>query len=141
MDHARVIAVKAKNTVSVLDVIRLIKYWNARPTMPSANSYLLENIVLNYFDSGMHSNYVDVEVVALLKYINSAIMNSVRDPKGIQGDLNRLTFEERKKIAERALADYYKAAEARNFEAGGKMREAINKWREVFGPDFPVFNA
>jgi hypothetical protein len=141
IDHQNVLTIDSSKSVSVLDVIRLMKYWNGRPTMPSAKSYLLENIVLNYFKSIPQASYVDLEVRDCLIYIANAILNGVDDPKGIQGDLNHLTNEERMKIRERAYNDHVKAAAARTFEQNGDMKNAIGKWREIFGDAFPNYTS
>ena len=140
IDQNRVTTSNAEHEVSVLDVIRLVKYWNKRPTMPSVQSYLLENIVLNYFDQGTHTKYVDLEIRDVLLYIADSILSSVSDPKRIQGDLNNLLPQDRNKVRQRALLDRAKALEARTFESNGQMKEAINKWREIFGEGFPIYN-
>lgn len=141
IDHQRVVSINASNEVSVIDVIRLVKYWNKRATMPSMKSYLLENIVLNYFNTGTHTKYIDLETRDIFSYIATAIFGSVIDPKGIQGDLNTLTWDERNKISQRALLDYSRAKDARSYEQNNQMKEAINKWREIFGDDFPTYQA
>jgi hypothetical protein len=140
IDRTRVMTIDSDQKVSVLDMIRLVKYWNKRPTMPSVRSYTIENIVLNYFVQGIHTKYVDLEMIDALAYIANAILASVPDPKGIQGDLNTLAFGERDKIRQRALLDHTKASEARAFESNGHMKEAITKWGEIFGDRFPTFN-
>ena len=64
----------------------------------------------------------------------------VNDPKGIQGNLNNLSFEQKKSISEKANWAYEKAKEAISAETSEKNQEkAINKWREIFGTKFPTY--
>jgi hypothetical protein len=139
IDKKTVLDTQATQEVSIVDVIRLIKYWNCRPIMPSMQSYLLENIVLNYFKAAVRGKWVDIEVKNCLAYIADAILGPVPDPKNIQGDLNSLTWDERNKIRKRALEDYQRATAARNYEREDKIKESIEKWREIFGNEFPTF--
>jgi hypothetical protein len=121
-------------------VIRIIKYWNKRSNIPTMKSYFLENLILNYYSSGVTSSkYIDIEIPKILAYIHNNIHNSLNDPKGFQGDINHLTYTERNSIQTRAAADYHKANDARQFETDGKMKESIAKWGEIFGSDFPTY--
>jgi hypothetical protein len=141
IDKRNIVEIQAGQEVSIIDVIRLIKYWNCRPTMPSIPSYMLENIVLNFFKAAVRGKWVDIEFKNCLAYITNAVLNPVQDPKNIQGDLNSLAWEDRTKIRDRSLEDYSRASAARTYEEGDKMKEAINKWREVFGDEFPEFTS
>ena len=129
IDKKNVTDTQTGQEVSIVDVIRLVKYWNCRPTMPSMPSYMLENIVLNFFKAATRGRCVDIEFKNCLTYIADAVLNPVQDPKNIQGN----------KIRKRALDDYSKASSARIYEQEDKMKEAINKWREIFGSEFPEF--
>lgn len=125
----------------VLGVIRATKYWNKRATMPSMSSYLIENMILDYYESNYSetSQYVDVELVNIFGDIKSRVYNTVNDPKNIQGNINTLTWDEKTKISSRASSDYEKAKEARKLEDEGKQEESINKWKEIFGNEFPKY--
>lgn len=141
IDRERVSTVNQRLNGNVLNVIRIMKYWNKRPTMPSMQSYLLENMILNYYDTAYScSEYVDIEIPNLLSYISTNIFNSVNDPKGIQGDLNTLSWEDKVKISNRAYSDYNKSIEARNFESNNDYKSSIEKWREIFGGEFPKYD-
>ena len=141
MDRDRVSIINQKHDGNVLNIIRIMKFWNRRKTMPSMSSYLLENIILNYYDnkSDKVSEFVDVPLPDLFLHIYSAVYNSVDDPKGIQGDINNLSLEGRSKISTRAFSDYLKTLDARKFESEGDHKASINKWKEIFGSDFPEF--
>ncbi len=137
----RVTEINQKHKGYVLPVIRAIKYWNKRPTMPSMGSYLLENIILNYYDNKIEvaSQYVDIEIVKILNYIKNVIYYPVNDPKGIQGNINTLTLDEKTKISNRATLDLEKAKTARQYESDEEHEKSINKWKEVFGEEFPKY--
>lgn len=141
MDRSRVTTVNTNNNGKVLDAIRIMKYWNKRPTMPSMPSYLIENIVLDFYESNTTLSFIDLDVKSLLIYIQNNIQSPVQDPKEIQGDINNLSSEDRTKILLRASLDYSKAVEAVKFEVTDKdQKSAINKWKEIFGPDFPDYS-
>jgi hypothetical protein len=141
LDRERVIIVNNKHDGHVLNVIRAIKYWNKRPTMPTISSYLLENIILDYYESieTKASEFVDLEIFPLFNYISNKVYLNIKDPKNIQGNLNDLSYDVKKKISDRAKTDYLKAYEARKFEQEKKQFESINKWKEIFGDKFPKY--
>ncbi|RFM31936.1 nucleotidyltransferase [Chitinophaga silvisoli] len=142
VDKDRVAKVKGTHNISILDVIRLCKYWNVRPTMPTMGSYLLENMVLDYFEfNGAFSQLSSIKVGFLyaLNHIRNAVNNIVLDPKGLQGDLNNLTLDEKDKISRRAEADYNKGNQAMRLELSGYHEQAIAIWREIFGSNFPLY--
>lgn len=108
--------------------------------MPSMSSYLLETLILDYY-AGRTSclSFVDMELEALFRHLGLFVQFSVNDPKGIQGDINSLSAEARKAISDRCYLDAQKASEARQFENDKEYEKSINKWRDVFGPSFPVY--
>jgi len=140
IDRDRVSSINQNNNGNVLNAIRTMKYWNRRPTMPSMSSYLIENMLLNHYAYRSDaSEFVDIELPSCFLYIRDSIYNHVEDPKKIQGNINTLTYDEKTKIYNRANLDYIRSTEARSLEGGGYHRESINKWREIFGYDFPTY--
>jgi predicted nucleotidyltransferase len=141
IDRQRVQDINQAHDGNVLNVIRLMKYWNRRPTMPSMSSYLFENMILDFYfsQSSKASSYVDLEVPGILNYIRTAIFYVVNDPKDIQGNINHLSREEQDKISKRAYSDYLNSLEARKLEKEKDHKQSIAKWREVFGSDFPSY--
>ena len=142
-DRDRVTTINQRHLGRVLDIIRLMKFWNHRPTMPSVPSYAFEAMVLEYYDAKLTtaSEWVDMEVSGVLSHIASAVHSPIQDPKGIQGDLNTLDVGSRIKVALRATLDASKASEARQLERQEDHKAAIKKWGEVFGPSFPSYSA
>ena len=141
IDRNRVAEVNQSHNSNILNVIRLMKYWNKRPTMPSMPSYLIENMILDFYNLQYEkaSGYVDLEVPKVLNYIHSEIFCSVNDPKEIQGNINQLSYENQNKISSRAYLDYLKSLEARALETKGDHELSIAKWREIFGSNFPIY--
>ncbi|WP_367155198.1 hypothetical protein [Methylomonas sp. HYX-M1] len=140
IDRSRTSKINQNNNGNILNVIRIMKYWNKRPTMPSMSSYLIENMILNHYEYKTDaSQYVDVNLPEVFRYIRDNIFNTVQDPKGIQGNINTLSYDEMLKIHSRADLDYTRSCEARRLEDENKHKESINKWREVFGSEFPAY--
>lgn len=139
IDRDRVRRLVALRGSKILDSIRLMKYWNNRPTMPTMPSYMLENMILDYYESNVCGNYPDWETAYLINYIQGAIFKPVTDPKGVQGDLNGLSSAEQIAISVRCLMDLPKCQAARDHEGRQEMRLALQKWREVYGSDFPLY--
>lgn len=139
-DRDRVTTINVQNDGNVLNVIRAVKYWQRRPTMPAMSSYLLETMILDYYTNKTDcSKFIDMELQALFNHLGLFVKYSVNDPKGIQGDINTLSMEARQKISDRCYLDAQRAAEARQFERDNDHEKSINKWQEVFGPHFPAY--
>ena len=138
-DREKVTDLNKRHSSLMLETIRLVKYWNKRPTMPLIPSYVLECLLLEYFDSSESlSNYIDVRFKDILLYIKDNIWNPINDPKEIQDDLNTLGHSEKTKIANKSSVDYNKANEAISAETEDQEK-AINRWAEIFGSEFPEY--
>ena len=142
IDRNRVTEVNQLHDGNVLNVIRLMKYWNKGPIMPLMSSYLIENMILDFYSTQSYTKasvYVDLEVPKVLQYIQDRIFNPVNDPKGIQGDINTLSFDGRIKIFTKAYINYTEALEARELETKGDHKLSIAKWSRIFGLNFPTY--
>ncbi|MEG4242911.1 hypothetical protein QUA51_09420 [Microcoleus sp. Pol10_D6] len=141
IDRQRVTDINQCHNGKVLNAIRLMKYWNKRLTMPSMSSYLIENMILDFYSKQdtKASGYLDLEVPGILQYIHTAIFYPVDDPKGIQGNINQLSREDQDKISKRAALDYLRATKARALEDDGDHKLSIAKWGEIFGLNFPIY--
>ena len=140
IDRARVRRLTAERGVGILGVIRLVKFWNCRPTMPTMGSYLLENMILDYYEHNACGAFIDLEFIKVIKQVEYAIFRPVYDPKGIQGDLNTVNWADRLRISVRCGSDHTKCVEARNLEVASEDRRAIAKWGEIFGDTFPTYS-
>jgi hypothetical protein len=141
VDQERASRINSKHAGKILQIIRTLKFWNVRAAMPTISSYLFENIVLTYFDCQTEiSDYIDFNLVNFWTYLQKGIYSSFNDPKGFQGELNNLSFDDKMKISEKATDVVKKGNEAIRIETKEKNQEkAINKWREIFGDDFPKY--
>ncbi|TCL02084.1 nucleotidyltransferase [Sodalis ligni] len=139
IDKKRTTDINVRLEGNMLNVIRIIKYWQKNSTMPTISSYLLETILLNYFSTKPSClSYVDLELEDIFEHISHVVFDVVNDTKGFTDNLNELTEEEREKISTRALADQTKAMEARLIEYSDPA-EAIKLWGEIFGNAFPAY--
>lgn len=139
IDRTRVERLTSVRGSQILRVIRLVKFWNRRATMPSLPSYLLENMILDYYENNECTIWPDLEFRDIVYFIQHAIHAKVFDPKGIQGDLNNVGFFDRLSIGIRCAQDHAKAIDARRFETDNDMKKSIAKWTEIFGPEFPSY--
>lgn len=148
LEQERISALNQKFNNIVLPTIRLVKYWNRRGQMPNITSYVLETIMLDYFDQASHNivndgkfyDYPDMHFRDALNFISNHIMSSVQDTKGFQGNINNLTYDQKSKIQTRATNDYSKARNAVNAETQEKdNQKSIRIWRDIFGGDFPQY--
>lgn len=139
IDRDRIARIDTQNGGRVLSAIRLSRFWNRRPTMPSAPTYMFEVMVSELYETREATPYVDLEFAAVLDHVGTAIWAAVPDPKSIQGNLNVLTLEERTKISDRAVADARRAQNAALLKQQGDQRGAIRAWEEILGPDFTVY--
>ena len=124
----------------LLELVRLIKRWNMTRNAGSIPSYLLETLIVYHADSVNELNqYIDFRVRDAFKYIADNIGSSVSDMKEIQGDVNTLSSSSKSIIKTRAQTDYEKACTAWEYENSGDQENAIKKWGEIFGNDFPQY--
>lgn len=139
IDKKRTSDINVRLNGNVLNVIRAVKYWQNRTTMPSMSSYLLETILLNYFSTRTNcSFYVDLELENVFDHLSSVVYSQVNDTKGFINDLNDLNQEERDKISARAVIDRDRVSKASLIEYEDPAA-AIKIWRDIFGNDFPCY--
>lgn len=141
LDRDRVKIINSKCGGYALNLVRIVKYWNRRQTMATMPSYLLEAMVMNYCEGASDfSQFVDMEFANFLKYLINNIFNCVSDPKGIQGNINTLSYSQKQSIYQRASSDYTKACNAIYAETQEKDHpKSIRIWREIFGGEFPAY--
>lgn len=141
IDQQNVTVVNQKHNGKILQLIRTLKYWQKRQNMPTISSYLFEVIVLTYFNlKDTIEDYIDFNLRDFWNYLEYGIYDSFLDPKGFQGNLNNLDDEIKNKISSIAKQSYLKACEAINYEVYDKdIKKSINKWKEIFGNDFPDY--
>ena len=142
IDSQRTTDINQKHKGKLLDVIRIMKYWNNRAITYMMGSYLLECMILEVYDGKAEKNsyWADLEFRDLLNSLSSKILYDVIDPKGIQGNLNAFSSDARTKISNALYEAYTKACKAREFESANDQEAAIKKCGEVLGYAFPDFS-
>lgn len=140
IDNERTTSLNQRHSGKLLDIIRLMKYWNLQKHTIRIPSYMLECMILSVYNSidAKNDYWIDIEIRDLFQKLSISVLNCVIDPKGIQGDLNTLSLSDRIKIKTALIDAYQKAVEALNLERSNP-KGAINKWREIFGDHFPVY--
>lgn len=141
IDRENVKKINQELNGKVLELIRLVKRWNKIKNGEKIKSYLMEAIIVNYCHKETSlSDYIDLRFKEALKYIADSILNTVDDPKRIQGNINYLTYSDRSELRQKILKDYEKACMAFRVESQEKNHEkSIKIWGEVFGEDFPRY--
>lgn len=94
------------NDGKLLDVVRIIKYWNRNSSAPTMPSYLLEVIILNYYRNNMFNKvnqYINLEIPNILDYIHEMIYSMVFSPDNPGTDINVLTQEKKIKYLKKLL--------------------------------------
>jgi hypothetical protein len=143
IDNQRTTDINQKHKGKLLDVIRIMKYWNNRAITYTMGSYLLECMILEVYEGKDEKNnyWVDLEFRDLLSALSSKILYDMYDPKGIQGNLNTFSTIARQSISSALTTAYQKACEASSLELNDKnQKAAIKKWGEVLGYAFPDFS-
>lgn len=130
---------QAKNG-RVLELIRLCKKWNKVKNAKTLPSYMLETMIVNFADSQTElSQWIDLRFRDALKYLADHVMNPVYDMKEIQGDINDLDFTDKLTLQQKAQSDCEKACDAGTQESANNQKDAIKKWGEILGSDFPTY--
>lgn len=140
IDNERTVYTNKQHNGKLLELIRLVKYWNNRRVTLKIGTYLLECMILNIYEKNNSTDkwWIDIEFYKTLKCLASDILNDVNDPKDIQGNLNYFCWEQRCKIRDDLLKVCKKIEEAIDIEMKDQ-KDSINKWREILGDDFPKF--
>lgn len=142
IDNERIADINRKHNGKLLELIRLAKYWNNRKTTITIGSYLLECMILKEYENSDPSEnwWLDLKFRDLLNCLSSAILYDVDDPKGIQGNINYFSWDDRCRISNTLANAYKKAVEASKAEIDEiDQKAAIGKWKEVLGDDFPEY--
>lgn len=135
IDQERVTEINQSTDFNVIEFIRIIKYWNKIQRI-NISSYLIENIVLNYFETNYIWSKRKNQLNSFFAYLKDAIFESVLDPKGLQGDLNVLDYNKKCLIQNKAIVCKSAVVKALEFEADKKYESADEQWRVVFGDDY-----
>lgn len=140
IDRIHIEKVNGLRNYKLLELVRICKKWNKTKNVTTIPSYLLETIICNYAEStDQLSDWIDIRFYYALEYLAQHISKPVYDMKNIQGDINTLESIERLMIHRKVIDDIKKIKEAIQYEEVGDYRNAIRRWGEVFGKDFPKY--
>ncbi|WP_102694148.1 SMODS domain-containing nucleotidyltransferase [Rummeliibacillus pycnus] len=136
IDQKRVTDANKNTEFNVLEFIRIIKFWNIEKNI-KISSYLIENIVLNYFESRtIWNTSKKTQLMRFFEYLQTAIWLPVEDPKGLQGNLNDLEDSKKQTVEKRAKDCEEATRKAIAYEEAYDYEKADNQWRIVFGDEY-----
>lgn len=141
-DQVLATQVNQQHNGKVLEIIRLMKYWNKQDRKPSIlSSYLLEVMLLYFYKSRRlaTAGTLQEEVEKCLIYIRDNIYSRIEDPKKIEGNINRLDNDVRHKIYARVIKDLEDIKNGNDYEINGEKERAFECWENVLGSFFPAY--
>ena len=140
IDQNRVTQANQRVNGALLPAIRLMKYWKEKHWGDEVNSYLFENLMIDWANSlySFPTTYPHL-VISALDGLSSLIMRDYYDPKGFQGSINGLDLYNRRRLAIMASRDASEARTAIQYEQNYMTEAAINKWIKIFGNEFPKY--
>jgi len=120
-------------------VVRLVKLWVKRKWGLQLGSYLTEALLLAYYTTpGLNANqYMDSNLRNVLSGMATLVRYDVQDPKGIDGNINTLSFSDRLKAAEAFSAAAAQCSEAIALEYSNPAK-AVKIWQALLGEEFSV---
>ena len=101
-------------------------------------------MILNYAETkGLQPDWQN-SVSKCLDYLSRNIYFTIADPKGMQGDLNTLDMDSKKKLSAIAKSDYDTSTTAIIAESVSAMMNtnhatAISHWHTIFGDGFKLY--
>lgn len=138
IDNKRTTKLNQKYDGHLLELIRLVKYLNSRKLTVTIPSYLLEVIILDYYDDQQFNGAwrIDAELWKVFSEISIKILGNIEDPKGIQGNINTLGLEDRNKISAFFSKKAEEAWSAIVQQVNENEQAAIEIWSGIFGEKF-----
>lgn len=122
-------------------LVRMVKYWNNNPNhgeKPIKPSFLIEVMALQCLHGGWGGSF-DREMQALFATLVDRIPEEWPDPAGLGPPISSGMDAARTARARNLLhAAEREATLAIDHVRRGRNREALQAWRELFGPKFPL---
>lgn len=83
IDNEHTTSTNQKHKGNLLELIRLVKYWNNLKITLKIGSYLLECMILNRYENIQtpYKWWIDLEFRDTIKYLSFVILDDVKDPK------------------------------------------------------------
>lgn len=141
IDIDNISQVNKKYGGKVYQLVRTLKYWNANFSSPKMKSYLFEVLILNFVrNSGIQNARNHINIRDFFNYLSAHIIYDVQDPKGFQGNINELDYEQRHRISRKAKECYDISVLAIQYELYNFDHDnAIEYWSKIFGQHFPKY--
>ena len=122
-------------------LVRMVKYWNNNPKhgeKPVKPSFLIEVMALECLHGGWGGNF-DREMQALFATLADRIHDTWADPAGLGPPVSNGMDAARKARAKELLSKASReATSAIDHVRRGRNGEALQTWRNLFGPKFPL---
>jgi hypothetical protein len=119
-------------------LVRMAKYWNNHNGKPVKPSFLLEVMALGCLAPPFCGRF-DYEFQGMFATLSQRIFDTWPDPAGLGPAVSDMMTDAQKKTASQALAAAErKATVAIDLMRQGKNGEALQAWRSLFGPKFPL---
>lgn len=122
-------------------LVRMVKYWNNNPKhgeKPVKPSFLVEVMALECLHGGWGGNF-DRELQALFATLADRVQDTWADPAGLGPPISNGMDAARKARAEELLTKASReATSAIDHVRRGRNGEALQAWRNLFGPKFPL---
>lgn len=119
-------------------LVRMMKYWNNHHDKPITPSFLLEVMALECLHPPFSGRF-DYEFQAAFATLGDRIFDTWRDPAGLGPAVSDMMSEGEKRAAAAALKSGSRAATlAIDLARQGRNGDALQAWRSLFGPKFPL---
>lgn len=119
-------------------MVRIMKYWNNHHDKPIKPSFLLEVMALGCLDPPFNGRF-DYEFQAAFSTFADRIFDTWEDPAKLGPPVSNMMTEDKKKKANEVLKQAAREATlAIDMARQGKNGEALQSWRKLFGPKFPL---
>lgn len=119
-------------------IVRMLKYWNNHNGKVVQPSFLLEVMALDCLYPPYGGNFPD-EFQALFATLADRIEEDWPDPAGLGPHISQDMTPLMRTTAKAALQSASKASGyAKQLSRSGKNGEALQAWRALFGPKFPL---
>jgi len=119
-------------------IVRMMKYWNNHHDKPIKPSFLIEVMALECLDPPFNGCF-DYEFQGAFATFADRIFDTWADPAALGPPVSDMMTVERKKTACAALKQAGRQATiAIDLARQGKNGDALQAWRTLFGPKFPL---
>jgi len=119
-------------------LVRMMKYWNDHHDKPISPSFLLEVMALECLHPPFSGRF-DYEFQAAFATFGDRIFDTWEDPAQLGPPVSDMMTEGEKKAAASALRSASRAATlAIDLARQGRNGDALQAWRSLFGPKFPL---